>query len=93
MLINQIKMNQEIKNYIDDQIKAHIHDGNLSQRIQVSNIIGIFQTVTDATVLTNILASTPSSFIDQIIIDTSTATKKLYVYDITGNVWRSCTIS
>lgn len=86
-------MNEETKNYIDMVIRQHIHDGNYSQRINISNLMGVFQTITDATILTNILASTPSAFFEQIIIDTTTGTKKLYIYDTVGNVWRSVTIT
>lgn len=86
-------MNQEMKDYIDLKIREHIHDGGLAQRVNLFDIFGMFNTITDATALTNTLASTPGSVFEQIFIDTSTATKKLYMYDTIGLVWYSVTIT
>jgi len=35
-------MNNDTKNYIDEQIKTHTHDGNFSQRVNVFDIFGAF---------------------------------------------------
>lgn len=74
----------------------HRHNGYDSQIVEFINLDGLFRTITDATELTRattIADRVPSRFSDQIFIDTSTGTKKLYVYDAVGKVWRSCTIA
>lgn len=86
-------MSPEIKKYIDDQLRSQIHDGNYSQRVNLFDLFGLFQTITDATSLTNALATAPQNVYQQVFIDTSTATKRLYIYDTVGNVWYKVTIS
>jgi hypothetical protein len=84
---------QEVQRMIDDAIRQHEHEGSLSKQIQIQNIFGLIKTVDTAADLTNILAETPRDFYEQILIDTSTATKKLYVYDTVGGTWYSVTIT
>lgn len=87
-------MNQEqIQQMIDEAIRTHEHEGNISKQIQLENIFGLIRTVDSAADLINVLASTPRDLFEQIFIDTSTATKKLYIYDTIGNVWYSVVIA
>lgn len=83
----------KVKKMIDDAIMRHIHDGNLSQQIQLQDIFDMVRTVDSATDLANIVAETPTNLYEQLLIDTSTATKKLYIYDTIGGVWYSVTIT
>lgn len=80
-----------------DEFKAmmsqQIHNGVDGGLIDFNNLTGLIKTTTVAAELTNILASRPTTIRDQILIDTTTATKKLYVYDAVGAVWRSVTIA
>lgn len=78
---------------LEVQMREHYHNGESGQEIQLARIRGLFRTITTAGALTIVLASKPRRVIDQVLIDTSTATKKLYVFDTIGAVWRSCTIS
>lgn len=86
-------MNPEIKKYIDEQVRSHFHNGLDSQRINFADIFGYLPTITDATTLTNVTTASPTDVSSQVFIDTSTGTKKLYIYDFTGKAWLSCTIS
>lgn len=94
---NQTKLRlDEIERSIDDlrnQIQSHPHDGVLSQQIQLDDIAGLINTVTSATELSNRTAGKPQNFANQIFIDTSTATKRLYIYDTNGNTWYKTTIT
>ncbi len=47
-------IDQETRNYIDEQIRLHIHDGNLSQRINAFDIFGVVDSdnITAATIAT-----------------------------------------
>ncbi len=78
---------------LEQQMREHYHNGVVGRQIDIENTVGFIKTVTVATELTRILASTPRKFTEQILIDTTTATKKLYVYDTIGKVWRSTTIA
>lgn len=78
---------------LEQQMREHYHDGFLGRQISVLNLIDVLKTVTVAAELTNILASKPKSLVEQLFIDTTTATKKLYIYDAVGSVWRSVTIA
>lgn len=75
------------------QVQQQVHNGVDGSLVDFNDLIGLMKTVTVAGELTNILASKPSTIRDQILIDTTTATKKLYIYDAVGNVWRSVTIA
>lgn len=74
-------------------MREHYHNGVVGRQIDTMNITGIFKTITAAADLTVKLTTKPSRFIDQIFIDTSTGTKKLYAFDTIGQVWRSVTIA
>lgn len=80
-------------NVLEQKMREHYHNGIVGRQIDIRNVLFFIKTVTSATELTNILASTPRKFTEQILIDTTTATKKLYIYDSVGHVWRSVTIS
>ena len=84
---------KKIQLMIDKAIQQHEHNGSLSKQVQLINIFGLVRTVSDATDLANIVAETPTNLYEQILIDTSTATKKLYIYDVPGNIWYSVTIT
>lgn len=86
-------MNEEIREYIDEKLRSQIHDGNFAQRVNLFDLFGMFSTITDATVLSNTLAIAPKNVYQQIFIDTSTATKKLYIYDTIGGTWYQVTIT
>lgn len=88
--------NEELQRRIEtleQQMREHYHDGVLGRQINIQDTIGFIKTVTVVAELTSILASTPTRFTQQILIDTTTGTKKLYIYDIVGHVWRSVTIA
>lgn len=78
---------------LSQEVKQQTHNGTDGRQVDFNNLIGLIKTVTSSSELTNLLASKPSAVRDQILIDTTTATKKLYLYDAVGNVWRSCTIA
>lgn len=61
--------------------------------VEFGNLFGVIKTVTAAADLTKRTNGRPNTVSDQIFIDTTTGTKKLYIYDTAGNVWRSCTIA
>lgn len=78
------------------QVQQQEHNGFDGQLINIQYVQGLFRTITDSTELTRTLDTTarvPNSFAEQLLIDTTTGTKKLYVYDSVGKVWRSCTIA
>lgn len=72
-------MDENTKNYIDDSIRQHLHDGNFSQRINLFDIFGSFQTVTSAP------TGVPKTVYGQFQIYDGA----LYYYDFVNNVWRS----
>ena len=75
------------------QLPPHNHDGLNSDQINFFSLLGFLPTYTDSTTVTNVKAAAPNSVAQQIFIDTSTGTKKLYIYDTVGKAWLSCTIS
>ncbi len=66
-------------NYIDSQIREHMHDGNLSQRINLYDIFGFIDTSTE------IPTGAPSNIYGQFKIYNGA----LYFYDFLNNVWSS----
>ena len=92
-------MEQEIQQLRDEiqQLRGiltqQVHNGIDGGLVDFSYLTGNIKTITSATELTNATAFKPTNVRDQILIDTTTATKKLYVYDSVGKVWRSCTIA
>lgn len=84
---------REIQQMIDVKIRSHEHLGGEAQQIQIESIFGLIRTVDDATDLANALAETPRSLYEQLLIDTSTGTKKLYIFDTVGDTWYSVTIT
>lgn len=88
----QTKTNMEqLKQYIDEQIKKHIHDGNFSQRINLFDIYGQIETVTTAP--SN--APVGGSPYEQIKIhyNSTGPVWKLYIYDYQNSSWKSVTLS
>lgn len=92
-------MEQEIQQLRDevqqlkDLMTQQVHNGVDGGLVDFSYLTGTIKTITSATELTNVTAFKPTNVRDQILIDTTTATKKLYIYDTVGKVWRSCTIA
>lgn len=86
------QLESEISN-LRNELQAHTHDGVMSQQVQIDDVAGFITTVSSATELANRIAGKPLSVIGQMFIDTSTATKRLYIYDAAGNVWYSVTIA
>lgn len=92
-------MEQEIQQLRDevqqlkDLMTQQVHNGVDGGLVDFSYLTGTIKTITSATELTNVTAFKPTNVRDQILIDTTTATKKLYIYDAVGKVWRSCTIA
>ncbi len=84
---------EEIKKIINKSIQEYDMKRNDYNLVQLQNIFGMVRTIDDATDLANIVAETPQNFYEQLLIDTSTATKKLYIYDTVGSVWYSVTIT
>lgn len=99
-------MEQEITNLQQDvsrlkseleQIKVSLreqqHNGVDGRAVDLSSLNGLISVVTSATDLNTRTAGVAHTINEQIFIDITTGTKKLYVYDQVGNVWRSCTIA
>lgn len=78
---------------LETQMREHMHNGVMGAETSIKNIRDTIKTVTVAGELTKILAGKARKFNEQIFIDTTTATKKLYIYDTVGAVWRSVTIA
>lgn len=78
---------------LESSLALHNHDGIMSQQIQIDDIAGYIQTASTATELSNRTATAPQNAQQQIFIDTSTATKRLYIYDTVGSVWYKVTIA
>lgn len=76
-----------------DELGQQVHNGIDGGLVDFSYLTGSIKVITSASELTNALAFKPTNVRDQILIDTTTATKKLYIYDSVGKVWRSCTIA
>lgn len=89
---------EELKRRVNElalELRQHNHNGILGGRVDVFDLIGGIRTVNNATELTNVTAEKPRNLYEQIFIDTSTGTKKLYVYDFEagGAGWKSTTIA
>lgn len=89
----EIQQLQDRVTQLERKLQEHNHNGLNGGLVRFDNIDGSIRTITVATDLTNILASTPRKISEQILIDTTTATKKLYIYDMVGGVWRSATLT
>lgn len=75
METNREQNNQQV----NTQMRTHIHDGNLSQRIKLMSIQGNIETVTA------VPTATPKDISNQFQIYNGV----LYYYDFLNNVWRS----
>lgn len=86
------QLREEIQQ-LRDIVTQQVHNGIDGGLVDFSYLTGSIKTITVAADLTNALAFKPTNVRDQILIDTTTATKKLYIYDSVGKAWRSCTIA
>jgi len=94
---------RELENQFDNlslQLQSHTHDGVSSQQVQIDDIAGRLLTITTAPGKTAKLTSIPKSISEQIFIDVSTATKKLYIWSVANSstlpatsAWYSVTIT
>lgn len=82
-----IMLNNEIKNYIDQQISEHLHKGIDSRRINLFDLFGMFE------VVSAVPTQVPQTIYDQIKIYTNGTTYRLYIYDVTNNAWRYATLT
>lgn len=73
--------NEEIRNYIDEAIKNHTHNGVDSQLINVRFISLLFDTVN------TVPSHTPQNIFEQIKIYNSGGTYRLYWYDTNLKQW------
>ena len=78
-------MNEEIKNYIDQKIKEHYHNGLDSGLLKLENIFGMIRTVDTAP------THTPRNLFEQFAIYTNGATLRFYWRDTTNNTWHYIT--
>jgi uncharacterized protein with ATP-grasp and redox domains len=78
---------------LEEQLKTHNHNGFIGNQIDIRETFGLLRTITVAGELTNVTAQPAKIFHEQMFIDTTTATKKLYVFDAVGNTWYSVTIT
>lgn len=78
---------------IYELLRSQTHNGGDGALVDFNNLTGLLKTVSVAGELTNALAGRPVVVRDQLFIDTTTATKKLYVYDAVGKTWYSVTIA
>lgn len=80
---------------MESQLQIHSHNGWGGGLVSFNDLAFTIKTVDVATDLTNIIAAgaNPRKISEQIFIDTTTATKKLYIYDMVGKVWRSVAIA
>lgn len=66
---------------------SHFHNGNDSQRVNLQDIFGTFDSMTSAPTIV------PIGVFDQFKVVLSGGIYKLYVYDITNGIWKSVTIT
>lgn len=80
---------------LEQQMKEHYHNGVVGRRVDIRDTVGFIKTITLSAELANIVlsANPPRKVWEQILIDTTTGTKKLYVYDTVGHTWLSTTIT
>lgn len=90
---SQIEELKKQVEFLEQRLKSHYHDGLTEAQINVFQLFGLLRTITSAAELTNVIGQPAKTLYEQIFIDTSTATKKLYVFDANGNAWRSVTIA
>lgn len=78
---------------LQELLLSQTHNGGDGALVDFNNLTGLIKTISVAGELTNATAAKPTTVRDQLFIDTSTATKKLYIYDAVGKVWYSVTIA
>lgn len=76
-----------LPNNMEPTIKDHRHNGIGDQRINLTDIVGMFPTVSVAP--THI----PRNLYEQLVIYINGATYKLYLYDATNKNWKSVTLA
>ena len=81
---------QRLQQKVDDlqrKFDMHFHDGNNSQKVNLQDVFGTFQTLIAAPTII------PTGVYDQIQIALISGTYYLYVYDTINKVWKKVTIS
>lgn len=78
-------MNDEIKNYIDQKIREHMHKGTDAARVALFDIFGLVEIVSSAP------AGKPTSFSEQFKIYKNGSDYRLYWYDSVNDEWRYAT--
>jgi len=78
-------VNEEIKNYIDQKIREHYHNGLDGGLLKLENIFGMIRTVDTPP------THTPRNLFEQFVIYTNGATLRFYWYDTTNNLWHYIT--
>lgn len=74
---------EQLRQYVDENIRDHSHNGSSAQRIQLDiDIGGLFATVSV------IPTATPMTVYDQIKIYENGGTHRLYWYDSVAQLWR-----
>lgn len=88
------ELKSQVRN-LTQELAEHNHNGIRGNRVDLFDLLGSIKTVNNATELTRVTAEKPRNVWEQIFIDTSTGTKKLYIYDMEsgGAGWKSTTIS
>jgi hypothetical protein len=81
-----------------DKTVINLNDINVEPPIEsppifVQDIFGLYATSSTTAETATRVGRGPRNIYEQLFIDTSTGTKKLYIYDKTGNVWYSVTIT
>ena len=75
-------MNEEIKNFIEQKIREHFHNGVDSNLLKLENILGFIRT------MSAVPSHKPRNLFEQFIIYVSGATLRFYMYDTTNLTWR-----
>lgn len=78
-------LTQEVRDYIDQKIREHQHNGVDASRTDLDAVQGLLETVTA------VPSGRPSDAYDQIKIYKSGATYRLYWYEGSTNTWRYAT--
>lgn len=99
LLKQQIADNKRDFDDFKNMMSQQIHNGVDGGLVDFNNLSGLIRTVNVAADLTAILAGKPTIISEQIIIDVTTGTHKLYVYESMGTAippvgaWKSVTIA
>ena len=78
-------LSPEIREYIDQRIQDHQHNGMEASRTDIDAVQGLFETVS------SVPNGIPNDMYDQIKIYKNGATYRLYWYEGATNTWRYAT--